>query len=271
MLVEQNQEVTIDPQVIAPALIGLPQVECNVVHHFAPGVYIREISIPAGTFIVGHNHKDHGINIALKGGGVLFVDGIHRVVESPEIIHSKPGAKMMYAITDVVWWNIFPNPDDERDIETLESRLTDKPEIDKLFHKELLKLQSNDRTIDVANYFGMEFEQELSDKIDAMPIERIEGSSKIAIRDSAIDGKGVFLTCSAIAGELIGAAFTKDCATTIGKHINHAKFPNCSVHLHDGSIYLMADKDLHGNQGGTPGDELTIDYRELNKLMEVRL
>jgi hypothetical protein len=36
---------------------GLPRVECPIVHRFTPGLYIREISIPAGTLLTSMEHK----------------------------------------------------------------------------------------------------------------------------------------------------------------------------------------------------------------------
>jgi hypothetical protein len=38
-------------------LIDFPQTDCPVTHHFGPGVYIREVKIPAGSLVLGHKHQ----------------------------------------------------------------------------------------------------------------------------------------------------------------------------------------------------------------------
>lgn len=118
----------LDPKIIGLALLGLPQVSPKVQNHFGRGIYIREITIPSGSFIVGHEHKDGCMNVMLSGSAVLFVDGIASRVDAPLIVNAKPGAKMAYALTDVVWWNIHPNPDDETDLSVLEDRYVSVPD-----------------------------------------------------------------------------------------------------------------------------------------------
>jgi len=33
------------------------QVDCPVTHKFGPGIYIREVFLPAGSYVVGHHHN----------------------------------------------------------------------------------------------------------------------------------------------------------------------------------------------------------------------
>ena len=51
------------------ALNALPQVDCPVRHYFAPGLFAREITIPAGTCLVGAVHKTE--NLAVLSAGRL--------------------------------------------------------------------------------------------------------------------------------------------------------------------------------------------------------
>jgi len=44
-----------------------PQLELKVVHYFSPGVYARELHIPAGTMLTGKIHKYEQLNILIKG------------------------------------------------------------------------------------------------------------------------------------------------------------------------------------------------------------
>ena len=45
----------------------MPQVECPLKHYFAPGVYLREIFMPAGSVVIGKIHKTEHFNIIQKG------------------------------------------------------------------------------------------------------------------------------------------------------------------------------------------------------------
>lgn len=111
------------PEAILEAFQGYQQAECPVQHHFGPGVYIREIFIPAGTVAVGQHHRFSSLNVMLKGRMVVSIDGRLSVVEAPFMVTSGPGRKAVYALEDTVWQSIFAT--DETDIETLEATLID--------------------------------------------------------------------------------------------------------------------------------------------------
>ena len=61
-------------------LLELPQVDCPVLHHFGPGVYIREVRMPAGSLILGHRHRNAHTNI-LVAGKLKFLNEGGEVVE----------------------------------------------------------------------------------------------------------------------------------------------------------------------------------------------
>ena len=48
------------------AILKEEQAECPVVHRFSPGVYIREIHMPAGSIVIGHHHRYTHMNVMLK-------------------------------------------------------------------------------------------------------------------------------------------------------------------------------------------------------------
>jgi len=106
--------------------LALPQVECPLVHHFGPGIYIREVTIPAGTFVVGHRHKQETLNILQSGRLVLMTDDGTREMRGPYLFTSPPGRKVAYAATDVVFQNVFAT--EERDIAKLEAMFVEKSE-----------------------------------------------------------------------------------------------------------------------------------------------
>jgi hypothetical protein len=105
------------------ALHELPQLPHDVHHHFAPGVYIRELRIPKGAILTGAIHRTAHLNILSKGEvSVLTEHGVQRLV-APAVIHSAPGIKRAgFAHEDTIWMTVHPNPDDERDMAKLEER-----------------------------------------------------------------------------------------------------------------------------------------------------
>lgn len=102
----------------------LPQVEMPLDHRFAPGVYLREIFMPAGTFVIGHEHKTEHFNIVLQGRATVMIDGVKHEIAAPHTFVSGPGVrKVLYIHEDMRWQTVHANPDEERDIASLEERL----------------------------------------------------------------------------------------------------------------------------------------------------
>lgn len=105
---------------------ALPQVEVETVHHFGPGVYMREIRIPDGTLVVGHYHRHPHMCILMAGTlRLLDGEGEWREITAPMIFTAPAGRKVGMAVGgDVVFQNIFAT--DETDIDALEEALVDK-------------------------------------------------------------------------------------------------------------------------------------------------
>jgi hypothetical protein len=99
------------------------QVDIPIRHFFSPGVYAREITIPAGTLLTGRIHKYTQLNI-LSGGeiSVLTDDGMKRVC-APFTVVSPPGTKRIaYAHSDCTWTTILAT--DETDPDKMEELFT---------------------------------------------------------------------------------------------------------------------------------------------------
>jgi hypothetical protein len=108
--------------------LSLPQVDCPVVHHFGPGIYVREVLMPAGTLVVGHHHKAPHLNVFLSGSLVLLDDdGKTKALKAPFLFVSPPGRKVAWTVTDCVWQNVIAT--DETDIDALEALMFDKSAI----------------------------------------------------------------------------------------------------------------------------------------------
>lgn len=108
------------------AMLAMPehQVKCETVHHFAPGIYMRELRIPKGTTLTGKIHKTEHLNILSQGElSVWTEDGIKKLKAST-VIKSQPGIKRVgYAHEDTVWITVHQNIENEQDTEKLEDLL----------------------------------------------------------------------------------------------------------------------------------------------------
>ena len=97
---------------------------CPLKHTFSDGIYVREIFIPAGMFIVGKIHKHDHPNFLLSGEvTVVTEDGIEDL-KGPLSIMSKAGTKRaLYAVTDLVWVTVHANPTNTEDLNELEKEI----------------------------------------------------------------------------------------------------------------------------------------------------
>jgi hypothetical protein len=106
------------------ALLSMPHTHIpeDVHHHFAPGVYMRELRIPKGAVLTGKIHRTAHLNILAKGDiSVMTEHGVKRLV-APCVIESAPGIKRAgYAHEDCVW--ICVHPTTETDLAKLEEQL----------------------------------------------------------------------------------------------------------------------------------------------------
>ena len=100
-----------------------PQVECPVTHNFAPDIYIREIFMPADTVVIGHKHLTEHFNVILKGKCRVMIGDVVEELTAPCTFISGAGSqKIVNVLEDCIWQTVHSNPDNAKDIETLESR-----------------------------------------------------------------------------------------------------------------------------------------------------
>jgi hypothetical protein len=111
--------------VIGHVLSQFPQTEMPLKHHFAPGVYLREISMPADTVVIGRIHKTEHFNILVKGAClIVHDDGRREELRAPQVFVSKAGVqKVLYIIEDMIWMTAHVTS--ETDVEKLEEMLTE--------------------------------------------------------------------------------------------------------------------------------------------------
>ena len=119
-----------------------PQVECPLRHYFAPGVYLREMTIPAGTIATGAVHKTEHLSILSAGHCLLTTDDGVQELKAPHTGLSKAGAKRaIVAITDCVLTTVHPT--DETDLEKLVGLLTESTQAELLGGEKNRQLLAN--------------------------------------------------------------------------------------------------------------------------------
>jgi hypothetical protein len=102
----------------------LPQVDCHTKHYFGPHIYIREVTMPAGSVVIGKPHRCEHMCVMLQGRMIIVQeDGSRKELVAPMTFVGQPGRKVAYIIETTVFQNILAT--DETDIEKLENMLVD--------------------------------------------------------------------------------------------------------------------------------------------------
>jgi hypothetical protein len=111
-------------------------------HFFAPGMYLRELTVPAGMLLVGKTHKHAHFLVVTKGRAEVLSEFGRTVVEPGHISISQPGVKrVVLALEDTQFITVHLNSSDTQDLEVIEAEHIE-PEvlgISTSEHKEQLK------------------------------------------------------------------------------------------------------------------------------------
>ncbi len=244
------------------AMLKEPQVDCPVIHRFGPGIYIREVFLPADTFAVGHKQRTEHLNIFLTGKVVMLDDeGNTDELVAPMIFVSPPGRKVGYIVEDVVWLNVYSTS--ETDVEILENIFLDKSGLMEDEIKHLTHTIDNQDYVRVLEEYG--FDEVTARSQSENTSDQMEfpyGGYKVAVSKSDIEGRGLFATATIVKGEEIAPARLGGKRTPAGVYTNHSISPNAEMVERGEDIYLCAIKDIVGCAGGFLGEEITINYRQ---------
>lgn len=106
----------------------LPPAECQVTHHFADGIYGRELFVRAGTVLTGKIHRHSTLNLLIQGEiTVTTPEGVKRIC-APAVFVSPPGCKKAgFAHTDVRWVNVHPTK--LQDLTAIEAKFIEPEEL----------------------------------------------------------------------------------------------------------------------------------------------
>jgi hypothetical protein len=67
--------------------------ELQVFHHFADGMYARELHIPAGVVLTGEIHKTQHLAMVAAGSITVWTEDGMKRLDAPSLFVSQPGAK----------------------------------------------------------------------------------------------------------------------------------------------------------------------------------
>jgi len=96
--------------------------DCPVTHHFAPGLYAREIFLPKDAIVVGKIHKHSHINTISKGRVQVSTEFGSEELVAPTTFVSEPGTKRaVVALEDTIWTTYHPT--EETDLEKIEDEV----------------------------------------------------------------------------------------------------------------------------------------------------
>jgi hypothetical protein len=115
---------------LTSALLEMPQAEIVTDHTFLPSVYERKITVPPSCILTGAPHKTNYKVRLEKGTIAVNIGDKVKTLTAPLEFDACAGEQRVGWVFDeeVVWVDIYDNPDNCKDIEVLEERLYVVPE-----------------------------------------------------------------------------------------------------------------------------------------------
>jgi hypothetical protein len=241
-------------------LLKLPQADIVTLHSFRAGFYERTIVIPPWTVLTGAEHKTaYQVRIDKGTIAVNVEDGSVKIMSAPAVFGAEIGIqRALHSFEEeVIWTDIYANPDNCRDIEELERRLIYEPEVglaDNFAHRERVRMIEDYGTF--LTQIGMsqpDMDKIVENKDDQ--IDMPEGCF-VEVKPSKIHGNGLFATKDFKAGELICPGRINGKRTPAGRYMNHSTNANVAPEKVGDDLNAVATRDIY------QGEELLVNYRE---------
>lgn len=120
----------------------LPQVDCPVRHYFVPGLYAREMTIPAGVVLTGAVHRHEHLCTISKGRIQVSIDDGMKEISAPCTLISKAGTKRVgYALEETVWTTYHVT--NETDLDKIMIEITESTTAELIGGTDNVQLQLN--------------------------------------------------------------------------------------------------------------------------------
>jgi len=93
-------------------------------HSFANGMYVREIFVPKGYFVMTYVHKQSHPAFQISGDTtVIEPDGNRRLKGYASFITKAGTKRICYCHEDTIWVTVHLNPNNKEDIKKIEDRI----------------------------------------------------------------------------------------------------------------------------------------------------
>lgn len=245
-----------DIERLEAVMLELEQVEVPTVHRFSAGVYMREVTLPKGTFAIGHAHKHDCLNIVLAGSASVMIEGKVRRITGPCVMEGKAfDRKVGYIHEDCTWLTVHATK--ETNLEKLEEELLLKSETFKRHEKRLADRADYQLALQDIGIEENEVRTITENLEDQIPFGS-ESSGRVYFGPSQIQGIGLFALRAFKESEPIVPSRLGDKRTPAGRFTNHSKTPNAEMRLSSAieMITLVAIRPI------ALGEEITVDYRK---------
>lgn len=234
----------------------MPQLEIPVIHRIHGGMYAREITIPAGAILTGHIYKFDHFDVMISGDITVSTDtGETKRFTGYNCFNGMSGKKRAgYAHEDTTWITFHPFSGNDGD--EIQKFITAQTfEELEIFH-DLVNRQDYKEFIESILMTEEEVRKQVENNDDLidMPI----GFDHIIVKESRIEGKGLFSKTDILNGEIICPSRIKSKRNPAGRYTNHARQPNAKMMFtKHGDINLMAIRDIESLE------EITVNYRDV--------
>jgi quercetin dioxygenase-like cupin family protein len=221
-------------------------------HTFTDGVYVREMTIPAGHLVVGKIHKHNHLNFISKGRVTVITEkgGVEELVAPVTLISPAGVKRLLFTHEDTVWTVVHVTT--ETDVEKIEDLVIAKN------YPEFTLLQARDDYKRVLAETGMTDKQLVCISENVLDQTTLKDNPyDLYIDSSPIAGKGVFTKRDIPTGSTIGLARVNGKRTILGRYVNHSNKPNATLEQTDtGDLITVALTPI------LSGEELLCDYRQ---------
>jgi quercetin dioxygenase-like cupin family protein len=228
-------------------------------HHFTPGVYAREMHIPAGHIVVGKIHRHEHLNFLSKGHVTVLTEagGIEEL-HAGETLTSPAGVKRLLITHEDTIWTVI-HATEETDLGKVEEAVIAKDYRD-FFHlpttATLTEIRKDYQQVLIETGKSHEWVLTASQNTEDQ-VSQPELFGSFAVAPSEIDGMGIFLRRAFKRTQVIGKARVDGKRTLLGRYVNHSPVPNAKYVVgEEGDLYVIALRDL------VPDEELLYDYRQ---------
>ncbi|MEE9304392.1 MAG: SET domain-containing protein-lysine N-methyltransferase [Thiotrichaceae bacterium] len=268
-----------------------PQVDVPVIHRYSGGIYCREITLAKDTILTGRIYADDHFDVMISGDVTVSGEEGKKRLQGFNVFPGKRGKKRAGYVHEETRWLTFHLCKEAGDNEYIDlltcktfeelpgligkSEYIEESEIAAAYNDTGIKsdyisfrigyLTAKGKkaklTADVEDYRLVLSEHGYTEEAVRAETENesdqivISGDFGVQLKESIIEGLGLFSTRTFESGEVIMVARVGTKRTIAGRYVNHSVSPNCIVFKNDDNIYLKSINKI------LEAEELTIDYR----------